>query len=46
MRRHQQAAVKHSHPEWIARLWWEQLGASDARALMAYDNEPARWRCA
>ncbi len=36
----QQAAVKHSHPEWIARLWWEQLGASDTRALMAYDNEP------
>jgi 16S rRNA (cytosine967-C5)-methyltransferase len=34
------AAVKHSHPEWIARLWWEQLGASDARALLAYDNEP------
>ncbi len=21
-------------------MWWEQLGASDARALMAYDNEP------
>ena len=36
----EQAAVKHSHPEWIARLWWQQLGASDARALMAYDNEP------
>jgi 16S rRNA (cytosine967-C5)-methyltransferase len=35
-----QAAVKHSHPEWIAQLWWEQLGSSDARALMAYDNEP------
>jgi 16S rRNA (cytosine967-C5)-methyltransferase len=35
-----QAAIKHSHPEWIARLWWDQLGASDARALMAYDNEP------
>jgi len=35
-----QAAIKHSHPEWIAQLWWEQLGASDARALMAYDNEP------
>ncbi len=34
------AAVKHSHPEWIARLWWEQLGAEDARALMASDNEP------
>jgi len=36
----EQAAVLHSHPEWIAQLWWEQLGASDARALMAYDNEP------
>ena len=21
------AAIKHSHPEWIARLWWEELGA-------------------
>lgn len=36
----QQAAVKHSHPEWIARLWWDSLGAQDARALMAADNEP------
>jgi 16S rRNA (cytosine967-C5)-methyltransferase len=36
----QQAAIKHSHPDWIAQLWWEYLGASDARALMAYDNEP------
>jgi 16S rRNA (cytosine967-C5)-methyltransferase len=35
------ASVKHSHPEWIARLWWEELGAQDARALMAADNEPA-----
>ncbi len=35
-----QAAVKHSHPEWIARLWWDYLGAADARALMACDNEP------
>jgi 16S rRNA (cytosine967-C5)-methyltransferase len=34
------AAVKHSHPEWVARLWWSELGAEDARALMAYDNEP------
>jgi len=34
------AAVKHSHPEWIARLWWERLGAPDARALLARDNEP------
>jgi 16S rRNA (cytosine967-C5)-methyltransferase len=36
----EQAAVKHSHPQWIARLWWQELGAEDARALMAYDNEP------
>jgi 16S rRNA (cytosine967-C5)-methyltransferase len=34
------AAVLHSHPEWLARLWWRQLGAEHARALMAYDNEP------
>jgi 16S rRNA (cytosine967-C5)-methyltransferase len=33
------AAIKHSHPEWIARLWWEELGPADANALMAYDNE-------
>jgi 16S rRNA (cytosine967-C5)-methyltransferase len=36
----EQAAVKHSHPEWIARLWWDELGADAACALMAYDNEP------
>jgi 16S rRNA (cytosine967-C5)-methyltransferase len=30
----------HSHPEWIARLWWEELGAPQARALLAFDNEP------
>ena len=35
------ASVKHSHPEWIARLWWDELGADEARALMAYDNEPS-----
>jgi 16S rRNA (cytosine967-C5)-methyltransferase len=35
------AAVKHSHPEWIARLWWAELGSEEARALMAYDNEPS-----
>lgn len=32
------AALKHSHPDWIARLWWEVLGPDDARALMATDN--------
>ncbi len=34
------AAVKHSHPRWLAQMWWEQLGAEQARALMAADNEP------
>jgi 16S rRNA (cytosine967-C5)-methyltransferase len=36
----EQAAVKHSHPLWLARLWWQELGAVQARALMAADNEP------
>lgn len=36
----EQAALRHSHPEWIARMWWRELGADGARALMAADNEP------
>jgi len=40
----ERAAIKHSHPEWIARLWWEELGADEARALMAVDNEPGEGR--
>jgi 16S rRNA (cytosine967-C5)-methyltransferase len=36
----EQAAVAYSHPQWISRLWWQELGPKDARALMAYDNEP------
>jgi 16S rRNA (cytosine967-C5)-methyltransferase len=35
------AALRHSHPEWIAALWWEALGPDAARALMAAGNEPA-----
>jgi 16S rRNA (cytosine967-C5)-methyltransferase len=37
----EQAAVMHSHPEWIARLWWEELGPEQARALLSVDNEPS-----
>jgi 16S rRNA (cytosine967-C5)-methyltransferase len=37
----ERAAIAHSHPEWIARMWWQALGTADARALMASDNEPA-----
>ncbi len=35
------ASVLHSHPDWIARLWWQTLGPEQARALLAFDNEPA-----
>jgi 16S rRNA (cytosine967-C5)-methyltransferase len=35
------AALRHSHPEWLVRLWWDALGADEARALLAADNEPA-----
>ena len=28
-------------PEWLARMWWEELGPAEARALMAAMNEPA-----
>ncbi len=36
-----EAALRHSHPQWIAELWFDALGADEARALMAADNEPA-----
>ena len=35
-----QAAIRHSHPEWIAAMWWRDLGAEEAKALMRADNEP------
>lgn len=35
------AAVLHSHPLWVAELWWRALGPDEARALMRQDNEPA-----
>src|SRR4051812_15648538 len=35
------AAILHSHPQWLAELWWEALGADQARALLAADNLPA-----
>jgi 16S rRNA (cytosine967-C5)-methyltransferase len=36
----ERAAIAHSHPLWIVRLWWQELGAAEARALLAFDNEP------
>ena len=35
------AALKHSVPEWLARLWFRELGPDDARALLATVNDPA-----
>jgi 16S rRNA (cytosine967-C5)-methyltransferase len=36
-----EAALRHSHPLWIAELWFDALGPDAARALMAANNEPA-----
>jgi 16S rRNA (cytosine967-C5)-methyltransferase len=35
------AAALHSYPDWLARMWWSELGPEDARSLMAAMNEPA-----
>jgi 16S rRNA (cytosine967-C5)-methyltransferase len=36
-----EAALKHSYPDWVAELWWRELGPEEARALMRAQNEPA-----
>jgi 16S rRNA (cytosine967-C5)-methyltransferase len=33
------AAVLHSHPEWLVRMWWDALGREEALRLLARDNE-------
>ncbi|MBA3867179.1 MAG: methyltransferase domain-containing protein [Solirubrobacterales bacterium] len=35
------AAVAHSAPQWLARMWWGELGAESARSLLAACNRPA-----
>jgi 16S rRNA (cytosine967-C5)-methyltransferase len=37
----QSASIMHSVPGWLAELWWEELGADEARALLARVNQPA-----
>jgi 16S rRNA (cytosine967-C5)-methyltransferase len=32
------AALRHSHPEWIVRLWWDWLGPDETRDLLAAGN--------
>jgi len=35
-----EAALAHSVPDWLAELWFEQLGPEEARALLRTVNEP------
>ncbi|HEY6068950.1 MAG TPA: transcription antitermination factor NusB [Gaiellaceae bacterium] len=35
-----EAALKHSYPDWVAEVWWDELGADGALALMRAQNEP------
>ena len=37
-----EAALKHSYPDWVAEVWWRDLGKEDALALMRAQNEPAK----
>jgi 16S rRNA (cytosine967-C5)-methyltransferase len=34
------AAVAHSVPEWLAEMWWAELGPEDARSLLRSLNDP------
>ncbi len=36
----EEAALKHSYPDWVAQTWWRELGADEALALMRAQNEP------
>ena len=36
----QEAALRHSYPDWVAETWWEEWGEAEALALMRAQNEP------
>jgi 16S rRNA (cytosine967-C5)-methyltransferase len=36
----EEAALKHSYPDWVAEVWWRDFGREDAIALMQAQNEP------
>ena len=38
--RAEEAALRHSYPDWVARVWWRDLGRDEALALMRAQNEP------
>lgn len=35
-----EAAVAHSAPPWLAEMWWQELGADEARSLLRSLNDP------
>jgi 16S rRNA (cytosine967-C5)-methyltransferase len=35
------AALRHSYPDWVAEVWWRDLGIEGALACMRAQNEPA-----
>ena len=35
-----EAALRHSYPDWIADVWWDELGSDGALDLMRAQNEP------
>jgi 16S rRNA (cytosine967-C5)-methyltransferase len=36
----EEAALRHSYPDWIAETWWREWGADEAVGLMRAQNEP------
>jgi 16S rRNA (cytosine967-C5)-methyltransferase len=36
-----EAALAHSYPDWVAEIWWHELGPDEALALMRAQNDPA-----
>jgi 16S rRNA (cytosine967-C5)-methyltransferase len=36
----QEAALRHSYPDWVAETWWVEWGTEEALALMRTQNEP------
>jgi 16S rRNA (cytosine967-C5)-methyltransferase len=37
----QEAALRHSYPDWVAEAWWRDLGSEESLELMRALNEPA-----
>jgi 16S rRNA (cytosine967-C5)-methyltransferase len=35
-----EAALRHSYPDWVAEVWWRDVGRDEALALMRAQNEP------